>query len=150
MKLVDVLIPTGMAHPGMTVGAAFRECVTHDVPGIPYCDDNGRVTGRISIRHTLKKTCIPDYMIKAAHFLGDRIESATIPASMAKEVLDMPVEPFVLENINTITPDSPAMKALAIMERQGTGYIFLIDQGRYQGIVTRMGIAELMLRYLDE
>jgi hypothetical protein len=35
---------------------------------------------------------------------------------------------------------------MAIMEKYNTGYVFLIDAGIYEGIVTRMGIAKLMLK----
>lgn len=36
------------------------------------------------------------------------------------------------------------------MEQYNSGYIFLIDDGVYRGIVTRMGIAALMLRIRED
>ena len=74
----------------------------------------------------------------------------SIPEVLAREILDMHVDPFVLENIASVTPESPVVKALAIMEQYNSGYIFLIDEGLYKGIVTRMGIAALMLRIKEE
>ena len=146
MRLLDIIVPTGVARAGMTVRAVFEECVKRNVPGIPYCDHDGQVIGRVSIRHTLKQTCIPEYMVKAAHLLGDSLMHVSIPEVLAKEVLEMPVDLFLLENIACVTPESPIVKALAIMEQYNSGYIFLIDKGVYKGIVTRMGIAALMLR----
>jgi CBS domain-containing protein len=38
----------------------------------------------------------------------------------------------------------PAIKALAIMEKNDTSYLFVVDDGEYQGIVTIQGIAAKM------
>lgn len=146
MRLIDIIVPTRVVRPGMTIEEAFEECAARNVPGLPYCDAQGQVVGRVSIRNTLKLTCIPKYMVKAAHLLGDQLEHVRIPELQARQVLEMPVEPFVMENIATVTSESPVVKALAIMEQYNSGYIFLIDDGVYKGIVTRMGIAALMLR----
>lgn len=146
-KLMDIAVKTGVAKAGMTIGQVFEECVRHNVPGMPFCDDEGHVLGRISMRHTFKKTCIPQYVVDAAHLLGDDLQNVSINAPLSERVLSLPVEDFVLEDMAIITAASPIMKALAIMEKYNTGYIFLIDNGIYEGIVTRMGIAELMLKY---
>ena len=146
VSLLDIAVNTGVAKAGMTIGQVFKECVTHNVPGIPYCDDKGRVVGRISIRHTLKISSTPGYMVGAAHLLGDDIWHLSTSKIEARALLDMPAEKFVLENLATVSSASPIVKALAIMEKYNTGYVFLIDAGVYKGIVTRMGIAKLMLK----
>ena len=146
VRLLDIAVSTGVAKAGMTIGHVFKECVLHNVPGIPYCDENNKVIGRISIRHTLKVSSTPGYMVGAAHLLGDDIWHLSTSKIEARNLLDMPAEKFILENIATVTAASPIVKALAIMEQFNTGYIFLIDSGVYEGIVTRMGIAELMLK----
>lgn len=149
MQLTEVMIPTGVARAGMSVVEVFRECVSHNVPGIPFCDGDGRVIGRVSIRHTLKMTCIPEYVVKGAHMLGDAIEGVTIADEKIRTVLELPVDGFVLAETCSISPASPIVKALSLMEHFNTGYIFLLDNGSYRGIVTRMGIARLMLRNLE-
>lgn len=145
-NLLDIIVRTGVAKAGMTIGQVFKECVSHNVPGIPYCDENGRVAGRISIRHTLKISATPGYMVGVAHLLGDNIHHLSTSKIEVKKLMDMPAEKFVLGNIAAVTSASPIVKALAIMEKFNTGYIFLIDSGIYKGIVTRMGIAKLMLQ----
>jgi hypothetical protein len=150
MRLLDIIVPTGVARAGMTIGEVFEECVARNVPGLPYCDEDGQVIAQVSIRHTLKNTCIPKYMVKAAHLLGDKLDHVNRLEVLAREILEMPVEPFLLENIATVTLGSPVVKALAIMEQYNSGYIFLIEEGVYQGIVTRLGIAALMLRCRQE
>ena len=146
VSLLDIAVTTGIAKAGMTIGQVFKECVLHNVPGIPYCDENNKVIGRISIRHTLKVSSTPGYMVGAAHLLGDDIWHLSTSKIEARSLLDMPAEEFVLENIATVSSVSPIVKAMAIMEKYNTGYVFLIDAGVYKGIVTRMGIAKLMLK----
>lgn len=53
----------------MSVGDGFEECVAKRVPGIPFCNTRDEVVGRVSFRHTLKMTCVPNYLVKEAHLL---------------------------------------------------------------------------------
>lgn len=145
MQLLDIVVPTGMAHSGMTVGDVFAECVARNVPGIPFADDEGRIIGRVSIRHTLKMTCIPEYMVKGAHLLGDAIDHLALRDDEIRYLLDLPVDGFVLEDMAHLSAASPIVKALSVMEHYNTGYIFLCDDNAYKGMVTRMGIARLLL-----
>ena len=150
MKLSDIVVPTGVARAGMTIREVFQECVKHNVPGIPFCDENNNVVGRISIRHTFKVSATPGYMVNAAHLLGDDIWHLSTSKIEVKSLLDMPVEGFVLENFVNVSAASPVVKAISIMEKFNTGYVFLIDSGIYSGIVTRLGIARLMLKSEEE
>ncbi len=145
MKLLDVVIHTKTATPGMTVRDAFKECAECNVPGLPFVDDRGNMAGRVSIRHTLKMTCIPEYMIKAAHLLGDAIDHLTLKEEEIESLLDLTVDRFVLEDVTHLSPQTPIVKALSVMEYHNTGYIFLCDNNEYRGIVTRMGITRVML-----
>jgi CBS domain-containing protein len=146
MRLLDIVVRTGVARAGMTVAEVFDECVANNVPGIPFCNEDDRVVGRVSIRHTLKHICIPEYIVNMAHLLGDDIEHLSASEIQPRRILKMLIDPFVLEDVASVTSASPLIKALAIMERFNSGYIFLIDSDKYQGIVTRMGIAELLLK----
>lgn len=145
MKLLDVVIQTKTATSGMTVRDAFKECAERNVPGLPFVDDLGNVAGRVSIRHTLKMTCIPEFMIKAAHLLGDAIDHVALKDDEIESVLDLAVDEFVLEDVTHLSPKTPIVKALSVMEYHNTGYVFLCDNNHYRGIVTRMGIARVML-----
>lgn len=145
MKLENLAIPTDVMRQGMHVSDFLRECVKRDVPGIPYVDEQGVIAGRISIRHCFKESCVPHYIINAAHLLGDNIDSVNIPDVAASELLQSPVERFLLAQYPAASSSSPVIKGLAIMEQLNTSYIFLIDGGNYRGVVTRMGIARRII-----
>jgi len=147
MKLMDVVIPTGVIRPGMNIGEACRECVSHNVGGIPFCDSSGHITGRFSLRNTFRKHCLPLDMVDNAHLLGDSIACETAPEIVSGEMLNLPVDDYIIENVASISPSSPVVKALSIMEKFNSSYIFLLDEKQYFGVITRMRIASLMLNY---
>ncbi len=145
MNILDLIAPTKIAKPGMYVREVFRICVEADVPGVPFENHEGRIVGKVSIRHILKETCIPDFMVRHSHLLGDNSESLIIPWDKIGEVLKLRVDEFVLPDIAIATPATSFSKALAIMENMDTTYLFVIDDGDYRGVVSITGIARAML-----
>jgi hypothetical protein len=63
VKLNELIVPTAVATPGVSVETLFRECAAKQMPGLPFRDASGRIIGKASIRHVLKMTCIPDYPV---------------------------------------------------------------------------------------
>ncbi len=145
MKISNMIVPTRTADAGMTVGEMFEECLRCQVPGLPFRDADGRITGKLSIRDILKNSCLPDYLITHAHLMGDHLELLTIPEVKAKHVLGLAVRHFVLTDYASIDSGSPVIKAIAVMEHYKTGYIFVIDGQEYRGTVTYLSIARRML-----
>lgn len=150
MKLEHLSIATDVMREGLTLRAFFEECVRCNVPGLPYVDDKGQIVGRISIRDVFKHMAIPDNLVKVAHMLGDRTDRLDLTELQVLETLVLPVETFLLENIPSVSPKSSIVKALAIMEHFNTSYIFLIENGEYNGLVTRMVITHRMLQCVQE
>jgi len=145
VKLENLAIPTAVMRAGQSIGDFLRECVAKDVPGLPFADAQGKIVGRISIRHCLKECCIPRYVIDSAHLLGDAIDAVNIPHVDARRLLGEPVENYLLSNFPHASSGSPLIKGLAYMEQLNTTYIFLIDGDDYCGIVTHMGISKRLL-----
>lgn len=145
MELKDLIIPTALARPGMAVREVIAECVRANVPGIPFMDAQGRITGKASIRHILKETCIPDFMIRHSHLLGDQIHHLNITRERLHQLLAYDIDPFVLPQMAVANASTPIAKALAIMEDQDTTYLFVVDQGEYRGVISVMGIGQMML-----
>lgn len=147
MKLLDLVVPTLVATPGMRVEDVFAECVGKQVPGIPFRNASGKIVGKASMRHVLKVTCIPDFMVKHAGLLGDHLERLSVPAEKAQAMLALPVDPFILEDMAVINSEAPLFKALAVMEKHDTTYLFVIDGDHYHGTVSIMGIGRAVLQY---
>ena len=147
MKLENIVIPTGTTHTGMTVADGFRECLRCHVPAIPHTDADGRVTGRFSIRETLRRACIPDVMVNYADLLGETAGCMQIPEAHAHKLLHLPVDPFVDNRVMQITPGTAVAKAVALLERYSSSYLFVIDNGQYIGMLTTEGIGKRMLEF---
>jgi len=67
----------------------------------------------------------------------------------AKQLMNNLVDPYILEPHLPLTSDSPAIKALALIEQNDTSYIFVVDEGRYKGVITIQGLAR-MITQLDD
>jgi len=145
MELSNLIIPTAVSYSGMTVADVFRECVRSNVPGIPFRDAKGHIIGKASIRHILKETCIPDYLIRHSHLLGDSFTHLSLPDDHVQHVLSLAIDPFVLTKMAVASSNTPMAKALAIMEGNDATYMFIIDDGVYKGMVSIMGISKVML-----
>ena len=145
MELIDLVVPTAVATPGMRVAEVFRECIDKQVPGIPFRDASGRITGKASIRHVLKLNCIPDFMVTHAAILGDQLDGLSIPPEKARQVIGLPIDDFVIPDMAAIGSRAPVAKALAVMERHDTTYLFVIDGDDYRGTISIMGVAAAAL-----
>ena len=147
MSLDPILIPTKVAKPGMLVSEVFAECIRANIPGIPYCNAQGTICGRVTLKNILKKACLPEYMVELARILGDQLSCMGDMEAKSKQLMNNPVDPYILEPHISLTSDSPAVKALALMEQNDTSYIFVVDEGRYKGVITIQGLARMITQF---
>jgi CBS domain-containing protein len=145
MKLKTITVHTRVVKAGMTVREVFEECTRANTPGLPVCDDHDRVTGRVTLKHILKRFCLPDYLVEMAPILGEQISHVQNIESLAEQLLDSRIEPFIQIPHTSTTSASSAVKALALMEKNDSSYLFIIDEGRYQGVVTIQSLSEIIL-----
>ncbi len=144
-----LIYTSGVARAGTTVREVFEECVTHRVLGVPFVNDENKIIGRVSVRHILKETCIPDHMVHGAHLLGNLIEGLKIPDEMIGAILELAVDDFVIPVATIVDSGAPLVKVLSIMEQQNTPYVFVVDDSNYRGMITRMSCIEVMLKVAD-
>ena len=150
MKLQHLADMTGVMRKGMTLRDFFEEASRCNVPGLPFVDDDNQIIGRVSVRDVYKHIAIPDHVVGLADAMGDSTDRLDMSERTVLAAFSLPVENFVLENIPYVSPRSTIVKALAIMEAYNTHYIFLIENGQYEGVVTRMVIAHRMLDIMRE
>lgn len=152
MKLERLATMTGFMRHGMTLRDFFQETVRCNVPGLPFVDENDQIVGRISIRDVYKSIAVPDSLLRIADAMGDgeQISKLDLPEIEVLKTMASPVENYLLEKIPAVSPRSSVVKALALMEVHNSSYIFLIEDGKYEGVVTRMIIAERMLECVQE
>jgi hypothetical protein len=144
VDIQSVLLPTRIIRSGMLVRDVFSECGRSHVQALPYGEETGRIHGRVTIKHILLASCLPEYMVEMAFVLGNAQLCVENAEEKAKEILYKPVDTFVQELPRTITSDAPLIKALAVMQKHDTSYIFVADEGIYQGVITIQSLAGKM------
>jgi len=146
MKLKQILIPTRVASHGMTVREVFTECGKANIPALPFCTKSGRIAGRVTLKNILKISCLPDYIIESARILGEEMSCMEDVESKARRLLDTPVDHYAQEPALSLSSETPVIKALALMEQNDTSYLFIVDDGQYQGAVTIQCLAKMLTR----
>jgi len=144
VNVEQVLIATMVAKAGMTVRELFEECDRANTPGLPFCDAGEQIIGRVTLKNVLKHGCLPEYVVEMAHILGEQFSNLQDIQAEVELLLDSTVDQYKQEPHLSITPTSSAVKALAMMEREDTSYIFVVDEGRYKGTVTIHHLASML------
>jgi hypothetical protein len=144
MEVRSVMIETDVAHFGMLVREFFKACGRAHIQALPYVGKDGRATGRVTLKNVLRLSCLPQYVVDLAPMLNPRMSCVEHAEDKAREILCCPIEPFVQGLHETIPSDAPLIKALALMEKHDTSYIFVVDDDVYRGTITIQGIAASM------
>ena len=131
----------------MKVKEIFEACSEANAPGIPFCDDNGHICGRVTLKNILLRSCLPEFIVEMAMVLGEQLSHMQDMGTETRQLLGNPVDDYVQEPHISLTSDSPAIKALAMMERNDTSYIFVVDEGRYLGVITIQSLAKALLNF---
>jgi CBS domain-containing protein len=131
----------------MKVKHVIAACAEANTPGIPFCADGSRINGRVTLKNILLKSCLPEFIVEMAMVLGDELSHMQDMGTETRQLLDDPIDTYVQEPHISLTASSPAIKALAMMERNDTSYIFVVDDGRYLGVITIQGLANALLEF---
>lgn len=145
MKLKHILVPTAFAREGMKVRDVITICVEAGVPALPYCNSNGERRGFVSLSGIMHHGCLPNYMVELAMVLGNHLSCVKDARSKIRELMEHPVEPYVYKPLRSITSETPIIKALAILEKYHSSFLFVFDDEEYRGVITAQGIAQRML-----
>ena len=148
MSLLKGIVTTPVARPGMLIGDALRICVDVGVPGLPYVDHEGNIQGRFSVRNTFLISTIPGDMIKGAHLIGNEALHIEHPIDHYAELFAGTIDGTVLKDIATLSSNAQITKAMALMEKFNSSYLFVVDEGVYRGVVTRLGLTRVLLEQL--
>ncbi|HOP18086.1 MAG: CBS domain-containing protein [Gammaproteobacteria bacterium] len=146
MRLMKAVIETPVARHGMLIGDALRICVDKGVPGIPFVDnDTGRIIGRFSVRNVFLHYSIPSDMIKGAHLIGHEALHLDLSSDHYEDVFRRTIDCTILDDAACLTSTAQITKAMALMEKFNSSYLFVIDDGVYRGVVTRLGLTRVLL-----
>ena len=147
MSLKTVTVKTRVAKAGMTAREVFEECTRANIPGLPVCNNYDQISGRITLKNILKCGCLPEYLVEMATILGEQVSHVQDMDVLAEQLLESRIDAYIQRPHASITSGSSSVKALALMEKLDTSYLFVIDEGRYQGAVTIQSLSKNILRH---
>ncbi len=145
MKLKKILIPTTFAREGMKVREIFKICVEAGVPALPYLNSKGERRGFVSLAGIMHHGCLPNYMVELAMVLGDQLSCVQDASTKVRELMDDSIETYVDKPLHSITSETPIIKAMAILEKFHSSFLFVFDGEEYRGVITAQGIAQRMI-----
>lgn len=149
MSLTQGIIPTPVAKPGMQIGQALRICVDVGLPGIPFVDAQGEIVGRYSVRNTFRVLSIPSDVVQGAHLIGHEAAHLELLPEHYRTICTQSIDDLVLPEVALLSSNAQITKAMAMMERFNSSYLFVIDDGIYKGAVTRLGLTRILLESCD-
>lgn len=144
MLVKDCMIEAKPVTHGMLVNEVFAECGRNHTHALPFVDEQGYIKGRVTLKNIMKFACLPEYMVDLAPLLGGFMSCVENAQDKVLEILHSPIDGYVREAHECIDPDEPAIKALSIMEKNDTSYLFVVSNAKYIGIITIQGIADKM------
>ena len=93
MDVESVMIQTVTAHAGMSVRELFEACGQAGVQALPFCAADGKVTGRVTLKNVLRRSCLPEYDIEMETMLNSYMSCVEGAEDKALEILFCPIEP---------------------------------------------------------
>jgi predicted transcriptional regulator len=103
----------------------------------------------MTVKYVIQKSIIPDYMAEFADVIPPDLDCLKEAEIRLREVFDTDIAPYVQEPHAVVKPDVSLGKALAVMERHDTSYVFVVHEGQYRGTLTIQAIARYEME-LDE
>jgi CBS domain-containing membrane protein len=119
---------------GDTLAVARRRMESGRIRHLPIVDGEERVVGLITHRRILEAW--------VSHGHPDEED----PAVVAR---DVPIEMLMEKNVETVTPDTAAAQAAALLETRKIGCLPVTDQGKLVGIVTEADFMHFARRYFE-
>jgi CBS domain-containing protein len=117
------------AHPDDLVDLAASLMEWRHIRHVPVEDDEGRLVGLISHRDLLR--------LLAQGLLSRGAKEVTVKEIMTRDLL-------------TITPETPALEAMAIMRRRKVGCLPVLENDRLVGIITAYDFLALSAEIIEK
>ena len=130
-------------HPETTYEEAATLLCRHELSGAPVLDAVGAVVGMVSEKD-LFRVLYPFY--KSFYESPDAYTDFESRESKAQEIRLHPVSSFMTSQVITVTPDTPLMRAGALMLAHHIHMLPVVEKGLLVGILRRGVLYRSVLR----
>lgn len=146
MELKDITKEAVTISLYTTLGDALDLMLTAHTNTLLVTDDEGRLTGEVSVSDLFDGIIPPDFNgDNALQLLKDEAAFAATVAAAA----DTPVSDFMTTDFDSVYPNSSLIEVAAIAVSRGRGRIPVVDHdNRPIGMISRRGLKQILARYL--
>lgn len=134
-----------------TVGDAVELLREHTISGLPVVDGEDRLIGVITGGDVLR--AIEQRAQKIYHALIGLSQTAPDPVVWhhdRERLLDLPVEKMMSRGAVTVSPDTPVGEIADLMLGQNVRRVFVVEQHRLAGLITRNDMVRWLVSKLGE
>lgn len=145
MKIGELMrqnIPT--AKLNTTLEEAVYMLADSDISGIPVVDEEGKLAGIVT-EHDVIKLVLPSYEIVKPDE-SSKMDYDFLMAARADQVRNKPVSSFMTKDVIAVAEDYPLISATSIMLIKKLKVIPVVRDGAPVGMVTRIDLAQAILR----
>lgn len=126
-----------------TYEEAARILYNNKISGAPVVDENGEIVGLISEKD-LFRVLYPLY--KSFYENPEIYTDFEERESKAQEIKDRSIENFMLKEVITVGPETPILRAGALMLARGISRLPVVENDRLIGIISRRDIYSAILK----
>ena len=125
---------------------AARVMLEHNLRGVPVVNEQGKMSGFLSVSDYLAKDArVPFTRYYAPQLFGKWIEPETLE-KIYEEARTTPVRDIMSTRVVSVTEDDPVEKVIELMMRRDLNRIPVVRDGVPIGIVARYDLLRIMVR----
>lgn len=134
-----------------SIGEAVRLLKRHTISGLPVVDDQGRLSGAITGGDVLRAfqqraQRVYHTLIGTTHVvLDDRVFHQD-----RDQLLNLPVQKMMSRGAVTVSLDTPVAEITEVMLRQNVRRVFVLEDGKLSGIITRNDIVRWLVSHVAD
>ncbi|MDI6829467.1 MAG: CBS domain-containing protein [Armatimonadota bacterium] len=133
-----------IAKLNTTLEEAVYMLADSDISGIPVVDEEGKLAGIVT-EHDVIKLVLPSYEIVKPDE-SSKMDYDFLMAARADQVRNKPVSSFMTKDVIAVAEDYPLISATSIMLIKKLKVIPVVRDGAPVGMVTRIDLAQAILR----
>jgi CBS domain-containing protein len=144
MKISDALVMNVIRIPlRLSIKEAVEVMSSHQVSDVMVVDDANRFVGVLS-EGDLIRTAMPRFEELAAE--GSLASGFEIFRQKGKSLANSPIEPLVIKNALTVSPNDDLLAAASLMVTKQIRRLPVVENGSLVGTISRSDVCRAMLK----
>ncbi len=133
-----------------TIGQAVELLKKHTISGLPVVDSEGHLVGVITGGDVLRAISQRAKKIYHSLFGPAIVLDENVWHEDSQRLMALPVQKMMSKGSVTVQPNTPVGEIVDLMMSQNVRRVFVLQQGRLAGIITRNDIVRYLVRHVAD